>query len=532
MIFLTIFLSLFSVALAIWFFSTILSLPKPVPIVVFVTMVAAYFRGFAQAMGVGKQQSTALDVPAPPRRRENGKEPAYPHYLAGQARRDFQHAQKAGWRRMMRAFARERGLIWVGWFGKFSKAAPDRQPPVRQPGNIKRAFGAVRLAGAFVSGAFAIGTMAVAAATQSAVLLVVRLVAYATIGVLRVLDGALLRIRHVRIHCTDPKCYRAGIYPAYACPNCRTHHRDVRPGRYGVLRRTCSCGTKLPTSLLLGSHKLDAFCPNCDQPLVKGAGQAPEIVLPVFGATSSGKTQLMVVLMLAIEGMARRRGGAAEFRDEDSRSGEEKARRELAERGQVSATSRAEGPRRSHSIYVRPRRGSARFVHVFDAAGEFFNQTDDLQDLGYLRLADTFLFTVDPLSIEQLWDRLGSDEQTKYAPIRAQRDPEFVFGQVSTTLTQMGVKTSKARLIVTVTKSDLVTRLLEEDGVRSDDRTVQHWLADTLEQGNLLRAMKLAFAEVRFFLTSAVVDSDNDVDSSVERLAGWTLARHGLRLTA
>ncbi len=519
--------------LAIGMLSAVLSLPKPVPIVVFASMVHAYFKGFAQAMGVGKEPSTALAVASPPlKRTDDGKEPAYPHYLVGQARRDFQHAQKVGWTRMLKQFARKRAEIQVRWFGRPAEAAPDLQPPISKPGGRKQLMGFIRMVGALVGGGLAIGTLSVAAATQVAMMIVMRLGALAEIAVLRTVDAALLSIRRVRIHCTDPKCYSRGVYPAYECRSCGARHKDVRPGSYGVLRRTCVCGDKLPTLLLLGSHKLKAFCPDCGRPLVDGAGTAPEIVLPVFGATSSGKTRLMLVVMMAIEGMATRRGGKAEFADDATRAQEAEARRALVESGLVRATARGSEPPRSHSIYIKPRRGAARFVHVFDAAGEYFNQTDDLQELRYLKLADTFLFVLDPLSIDSLWGRLGSEDQAEYQAIRAQRDPEFVFAQASTNLTQMGVKTSKARLVVAITKGDLVAPVLAEDGVEDSDRSLQSWMEDKLGQGNLLRAMKLAFGEVRFFLTSAVLDEDGDVDNNVEGLAGWILARHGLRLAA
>jgi hypothetical protein len=95
----------------------------------------------------------------------------------------------------------------------------------------------------------------------------------------------------------------------------------------------------------------------------------------------------------------------------------------------------------------------------------------------------------------------------------------------------MGVQTSKARLVVAVTKSDLVRPLLVQDGVEEGEDALTRWLDARLGQGNMLRAMRHAFGEVHFFLTAAVLSEDGDVDDSVEIFTTRTLAHDGLRLT-
>ena len=88
-----------------------------------------------------------------------------------------------------------------------------------------------------------------------------------TAGVaLRVTDSALLRIKNIRIHC--PHCGERVPYPGYLCPGrpqCTNWHRDVRPGRFGIIRRYCLCGKRMQTLLLFGSAQMTAFCPRCGQ---------------------------------------------------------------------------------------------------------------------------------------------------------------------------------------------------------------------------------------------------------------------------
>ncbi|MBL7499540.1 hypothetical protein I6A84_42995 [Frankia sp. CNm7] len=480
---------------------------------IFFALVVAFYQELGRAFGLGGSPKT-LAVEAPPRQRTpEGREPAYTQYLFEQARRDFSHAHKLAWARLTARYNGYGRTFQSHWFQGFA----DWRWPV----------GVVLVVGQAVGGLLALVLLALTAASQVLVLLVVGLVALGGIYLLRGADTLLMWARGVRITC--PACYERGFYPSYECDGCATRHQDVRPGRYGVIRRVCACGTRLPTLLLLGSHRLRACCAHCGAPLAERAGTAAEIVLPVFGAVAAGKTRLMIVVMMAIEALARRGGARVELADDDTRAWEANARRELIDSGAVQKT-RVRLPR-AYSLYVKPARGSRRLVHVFDAAGEYFNRSENLQELRYLRAASTFVFVIDPLSLGALWSRLPAEVRDRYQQIRAAQEPEFVFAQAVDNLTAMGVKTGRARLVVVVTKSDLVRPVLAADGVEDREEALVGWLDDKLGQGNLLRAMRHAFGETHFFLTASVLDQAYRVDDSVERLTSWTLARHGLRLT-
>ena len=58
-------------------------------------------------------------------------------------------------------------------------------------------------------------------------------------ALLRGADSALLRIKNIRILC--PYCGHRVPYPGCFCPGsaCDRKHRDVRPGRFGIIRRYC-----------------------------------------------------------------------------------------------------------------------------------------------------------------------------------------------------------------------------------------------------------------------------------------------------
>ncbi len=376
-------------------------------------------------------------------------------------------------------------------------------------------------------GAAVVGALAL---VHAVVVLTVQLAALALVLLLRLADSALLQLKHISITCTT--CHRRVPYPAYACPGapgCRRLHRDVRPGPYGVFRRVCACGTRLPTLLLLGSYRLDAHCPWDEVPLVDRAGTARELVLPVFGPTYAGKTRLMLTAVLALDELAGRTDMSVESADDDTRRRFETLKPGLVRGEPTGPTPPAVLPK-GYSLRVVPPRGAERVVHVFDAAGEVFASRERTQELRYLRIARTFLFVVDPLSVESFWRSLAEHERRGLdAARRPTQPPDFVFHQTANHLERIGVKTDRARLAVAISKTDLVGTLSTLQCVQGSSRSVERWLDRELGMGNMVRWMRLRFGEVRFFLTAAVLN-DGAVDASVTTLLRWVAEGEQLRL--
>lgn len=73
-----------------------------------------------------------------------------------------------------------------------------------------------------------------------------------------------------------PACKRRYSIPTYICPVCGAEHKALRPGRYGIFYRTCSCGTKIPSISLLGRNKLDYKCPHCGKKHSRGSQGASQ----------------------------------------------------------------------------------------------------------------------------------------------------------------------------------------------------------------------------------------------------------------
>ncbi len=381
--------------------------------------------------------------------------------------------------------------------------------------------------------------------------------------VLRIVDSAVLRIKNIRMVC--PKCYERVPYPAYECPGraCARRHRDVRPGRFGIVRRRCQCGTRMKTLLLFGSAQMDAYCPHCGTSLEHRPGKAPEIVLPFFGAAGAGKTRLLFSMVAQLRLWSEEAGRRLEGSDQETsaaeqpdgnrpgaerpgkkradekrtgikRIGEERFVAELADTATADKLKNASKwlspgnatdktpPELPRAYIVRLATGhDAWLLHLFDAAGEFFYTPERTQELRYFNQAKTFILVVDPLSVESFWDRLLPDQQAELKAVRsAAPSPDLAYQQAHQEIEAMGVQLRKAHLAVVFSRADLI------DAPGGD---VVTWATDDLGLGNLVRSARLNFKEACFFHTAAVL-ADGAMHKSVPALIRWVLASNGVDL--
>lgn len=501
-----------------------------------------YFTVVGEVLGV-PDPDTAAPAPRPTRQHRPGeREPAYEQYLFGPARTDLALIL-ARIRSELPADVRSTlARTWSRWWGRGAGS---------QVVCLVRVYGL--LVGALV------GAVLVAVVTAVQVLGAVLLAAagFAVILLLRGVDAALLRVRGIRMSC--PHCYRPIGYPAYRCPACGARHRDVRPGRYGLLRRRCHCDQALlPTLLLLGSHRLTAFCPHpgCGVPLADDTGTAAEVLLPIVGGHNAGKTQLMTAMVDAMAGAAARDGTGFEAADRTTGHRLARLQSAVSAGGAPPPTPPGERPR-AYSLYLRPDREPKRLVHLFDSAGETFYDSEVLAGLRYLGTSRTFVFVVDPLSIEAVWERLDGAARDRLEPVRARRSPEFVFQQVLDNVERMAVDPRRTRLAVVLTKADLLaangvalpagnaagsaavggtagspagssagssafdavgSTAADGAGGTVDSAAIEQWLDDA-GLDNLVRSIRHSFGAVRFFATAST-----HPPSGVDDLVRWLLA--------
>ena len=481
-----------------------------------VGMPVAYFLSLGRAL---LPRAPARPSPAPRPKLPANADPAVPQYFYGTALIDARYALRTAyqdgrgfWRRGTRVVVSavtQEGLLLTAPFG------------------VGAAIGMA--AGTVVGVAVTAGCACVQLVTVGTSAVLVRAAGI----LLRIADSAVLRVRNVRMMC--PECHERVRYPGYTCPRpkCLRRHKDIRPGRFGILRRHCECGEPMETLLLFGSARMPAYCPHCGKSLEHVPGRTPEISLPFVGAIGAGKTRLLFSMVAQLQLWSedptpaaghRRKRFTATFGDSVT-TGRLKtietidgASKLLSPENEIDKT-KATLPR---AYTIRLTCGRACWIlHIFDAAGELFYSAERTQELRYLDQARTFILVIDPLAIESFWDRLRPEQQAELKSVRsAALSPELAYQQAHQEIEAMGVPLRDARLAVVFSRADLME-------VPAQD--VATWARDELGLGNLVRSARLHFREASFFHTAAVMNG-RDLHESISPLMRWVLARNGVDL--
>ena len=343
-------------------------------------------------------------------------------------------------------------------------------------------------------------------------------------ALLRCTDGALRYAAGIRMTC--PVCAETvRPYAAYECPGCGELHRDVRPGRFGVIKRTCVCGRRLSTLLLFGASRLTAVCPRCGAKLPQRFGKAAEIVIPFFGCIKAGKTQLMYTLTSALSDLATETGGTVLPADDANRDEIERLRARMSITGSPGPTT----PRSPEALVLRASFGpSERNIYLFDAAGELHYRPDRLDEMRYLDKAKTLVFVADPLAADGIWARLSADQQREYAAIRSDwAGVELAYELPREQIRRMGGKGHAMRLAFVVTKADV----LAGTRVRAQFGSVREMVVDPdgMDLGNIAREAEQSFGHVDYLETAATTGEEAPPHESVEALARHLLDAEGIR---
>jgi Double-GTPase 2 len=437
--------------------------------------------------GLGARTVTPADVPArlPAIRSAFPRDDAWPNYLFGQARTDLRAA--------LGHVGHVVGLMWAAMLGVVQGApfALFAWPLLLLP-----------FAAAVAATLAALVAVVVLGVVLGAVLALARLGWLVAVGVLRGVDLGVRVLRRAKATCTDGACTFRTRLPAYRCTCGRIHH-DVRAGRQGLFVRRCACGTKLPTTVLQAAAGLVPLCQNCERDLRAGAGTLTDVVMPVFGSTSAGKTRLIYAGMVALSRHLPAVGGTFTPDGADSEATFRSASTVVEEGTQTTKTA-ADRPPAAITVRLGTGRRPA-LLHLFDAAGEAFSSRDQAADLRFLDDPQGMVFVLDPFSMPQVADALRGALASRLAAAEpAFLDPEESYFITVSWLRDQGVALRRKPLAVAVVKADLLFGLPPADGLThgssSDD--IARWLRGK-GLDNLLDGMGRDFREVTFHLVAS-----------------------------
>ena len=300
---------------------------------------------------------------------------------------------------------------------------------------------------------------------------------WALCTILRGVDSAALRARDARITC--PACSELVSYPGYFCPGngCRRRHHDLLPGKFGIFRRRCHCGTSLRNSPLSAFYEIAAFCPHCAQPLERQPGEHTEIVLPVFGPPGPTTARLLLRMVTQLRKWDSDGQLTAVLADSADT-------REPDVPGQLP---------RVYSIRLTAN-ANTRILRMFDAADE---PPPSARSARRLNKARTIVFVI-------------GDRPAGASPYQA-------YGQARRGMAEMGFAARETRLAFVVTGGALTD---------ASSRRASRWIRE-LGLRDLVRSVRHDFKAWHFFRAPELVQ-DEVLHESAAPLVRWLLKGEGI----
>lgn len=454
-----------------------------------------------------------------PRLRSNfERDSAWPGYLFGQSRTDLRVA--------LRHTARGLGWVWVVLIGSVVQVPAVL---VFWPLLLLPLLGTLALTAGVVLGAV----------TAYGLVVVVLMLAWLgwllTAGLLRGVDLGVRVLRGAKATCHHSGCNFRNRLPAYRCGCGRTHH-DIRAGRLGVLARRCECGALLPTTVLRAAAVLVPVCQKCDRELRAGAAVRTDVLIPVFGPASAGKTRLVRAGMVALDAHLAAAGGSLRPVGPESEDTFSDAIT-VVESGMQTTKTEADRPPVGITVALTAARRTA-LLHLFDAAGEFYSDREQGSELPFLDDAQGLVFVLDPFSIPAVAGELTGTLTTRLQAAQpARMHPEQSYPITAQMLRDQGVDLARTPLAVAVVKADLLLELPPGAGLRAgaESSVVGAWLrANGLD--NLLDGAERDFGAVRYFLVSSLTAQTDEqgraLPTSPAQPLLWLLGRAGVGVPA
>lgn len=100
---------------------------------------------------------------------------------------------------------------------------------------------------------------------------------------------AIDKSTRVEQHC--PNDYATFKLPDFICPYCGKVHKNLAPGRSGLVFARCSCGRFISCASISGRKRLTAVCPKCG--ITLATSNVKQLSIQVIGGNKSGKTSFL-----------------------------------------------------------------------------------------------------------------------------------------------------------------------------------------------------------------------------------------------
>ncbi len=380
-----------------------------------------------------------------------GDEPAYKQYFFRRAFLDLRDILADNWKRNSEPL----GMIGAG----INASDPDNSG----------CFGCAAMIALIATGAAGIvGAIAVNIAfvvTFAAIILTMVILNYLLMLIVRGAELGLITYHRFSNHC--PACYERFALPVYEC-TCGARHKRLLPGTYGIFYRKCQCRKRLPASYLFGRQSITSFCPHCDCRLEGEDPTLRPVLLPVVAGRSAGKTSYQVALLMRLQDRHKDGEIDLEFVSTDEeykfdagvsmfRSGQ--LLPQTLERVPKALQLNFSVMKKGEPLLGKVVRNKKLRLHLFDAAGEAYQDEQYMSQLKFLRHCHGLMMLIDPLSIESVRQRYAQELNRDFADVNpSDANPEEVYDRLLEFLEQNGVRVIGKKvpfpLAVVVTKRD------------------------------------------------------------------------------
>lgn len=209
-----------------------------------------------------------------------------------------------------------------------------------------------------------------------------------------------LRFIKGRIWGICPHCHYKFDIPYYICPDCGHVHKRLTSGPYGIIKRRCMCGQKIPATNFLGRFRLKAVCPECSKEIE--SREASPICIPIVGGRTVGKTSFMYsTVSTLVNQISREKKWNIRFINEYEEDKFIKASALINKGILPEKTNKSDTP--THNVFISSERfSSEKLLYLYDIAGEFFDLRATIRRQNYYRYIEGLIFIIDPLSLHSV----------------------------------------------------------------------------------------------------------------------------------
>jgi hypothetical protein len=322
-------------------------------------------------------------------------------------------------------------------------------------------------------------------------------------------DRAYRKMNRINMIC--PSCHHKDELPVYVCPSCNSSHDDLKPGKYGIFKRKCMCGHKLPASVLNGRSELPACCPRCQA--VHTGNESTTIAVPILGGKMAGKTSFWT---MGLEQLNKEILASKEISlewDSAAQSAEFQQRVHRI-RTNMSVGQTAALVPEAWTFKLESKKWARRkMVYLYDPSGAAFERSDMMKKMEYLSFADGMILVIDSAFLTGN-HAAGHFEQRQTNGI----SPEEIIDRLLLYYQEeLGIKVHEkitTPLAIVVHKADagFMPQAANEVSAAQDHSNDSHeackqWL-QVNGSHNLLRKLEHQFTTYRFFTSSVLAESE------------------------